>query len=301
MEYSKYTIKCVVVDEGATTCVVSLAYWKSLGAPTLFKSSNMLTSFDGHSFYPHSILPAFLVQLGGNTVEVEVEVVDAPHDYNSLLGHNWTYAMIIIMSSIFCTLCFPHEGNIVMIDQLSFAYSSPNASLGLSIPVIDNSQMETKNIGVRMYSSLMGTFDFSASSHHVYSMYSRLVSIGRSIPFCTSYFSDPWTLPSPNLSFQGRSHAGMTMPLSATDIVYQVVLNSSADPNLIPSPMDEEDLVSMSVWATSLTCSHDFLDGNFPSDEAIIEAMNGSNKPWDDMHHRSYFLPKLERIEQDDF
>jgi hypothetical protein len=36
-------------------------------------------------------------------------------------------------------------------------------------------------------------------------------------------------------------------------------------------------------------------------DEAIIEAMNGSEKPWDDMHHRSYFLPELASIKQDDF
>jgi hypothetical protein len=33
----------------------------------------------------------------------------------------------------------------------------------------------------------------------------------------------------------------------------------------------------------------------------FIEAMNVSNKPWDDMHHRSYFLLELARIEQDDF
>jgi hypothetical protein len=29
--------------------------------------------------------------------------------------------------------------------------------------------------------------------------------------------------------------------------------------------------------------------------------MNGSEKPWDDMHHCSYFLPELAIIEQDDF
>jgi hypothetical protein len=29
--------------------------------------------------------------------------------------------------------------------------------------------------------------------------------------------------------------------------------------------------------------------------------MNGSDGLWDDMHHRSYFLPQLARIEQDDF
>jgi hypothetical protein len=88
VEYSKYTIKRAVIDEGVATCVMSLAYWKSLGSPTLSKSSNMLTSFHEHSFRPHGILPAFPVQLGGNTVEVEVEVVDAPLDYNLLLGRN---------------------------------------------------------------------------------------------------------------------------------------------------------------------------------------------------------------------
>jgi hypothetical protein len=200
VEYSKYTIKHVVFDEGVATCVMSLICWKALISPTLSKSSNMLTYFENHSFHPHDILPTFPVQLGGKTVEVEVEVVDAPLDYNLLLGCNWTYAMIAIVSSVFCTLCFPHEGNIVTIDQLSFACSSPNASIGPSIPVIDNSQPTTKNISVRMYYSLMGTFNFMTSSHHIYAMSSRPASIGRSIPFCTSYFSDPWTLPSSTTS-----------------------------------------------------------------------------------------------------
>jgi hypothetical protein len=145
-------------------------------------------------------------------------VVDAPLDYNLLLGHNWTYSMIVGMSSIFCTLCFPHEGKIVIIYQLSFACINPNASLGLSILVIDNSQPTTENIGFRMYSSVMGTFNFSAPIHHVYSMFSRPVSIGRSIPFCTSYFSDPWTIPSSTSSCEVQSHARMAMPLSVEEI-----------------------------------------------------------------------------------
>ena len=82
VEYSKYTIKRVVIDEGVATCVMSLVCWKALDSPTLSRLSNMLTTFDSHSFHPHSILPAFLVQLGGKMVEVEVEVVDAPLDYN---------------------------------------------------------------------------------------------------------------------------------------------------------------------------------------------------------------------------
>jgi hypothetical protein len=151
MEYSKYTIKQEIVDEGATTCVMSLSCWKDIGSPNLSKSLTMLTAFDSHSFRPPGILPAFPIQLGGKMVEVELEVVDAPLDYNLLLGCNWTYDMVVVVSSVFRTLCFPHQGEIVMIDQLSFAYSSPSASVGLSIPVIENFQSTTENIGVGMY------------------------------------------------------------------------------------------------------------------------------------------------------
>jgi hypothetical protein len=93
----------------------------------------------------------------------------------------------------------------------------------------------------------------------------------------------------------------MAIPLSATEIAYQDVLDSSIDPNRVTSQTDEEDLVLDPMWATSSSCSHDYLDETLPSDEAIVEAMNGSDRPWDDMHHRSYFLPDLARIEQDDF
>jgi hypothetical protein len=38
-----------------------------------------------------------------------------------------------------------------------------------------------------------------------------------------------------------------------------------------------------------------------PSDEAVIEAMTSPDKPWEDLHHRSYFLPELSRIEAGEF
>ena len=46
----------------------------------------MLKAFDGHVFKLHGIVPAFPVMLGGKSMTVEVEVVDAPIDYNLLLG-----------------------------------------------------------------------------------------------------------------------------------------------------------------------------------------------------------------------
>jgi hypothetical protein len=43
------------------------------------------------------------------------------------------------------------------------------------------------------------------------------------------------------------------------------------------------------------------LDLVFPFDEVILEAMTGPDRPWDDLHHKSYFLPELKRIEAGEF
>jgi hypothetical protein len=83
--------------------------------------------------------------------------------------------------------------------------------------------------------------------------------------------------------------------------VYQAILDATADPDPSSSRTDEVDLVLEPIWATQSSCSHDFLDDTLPSDEAILEAMSGPDRPWDDMHHRSYFLPELVKIEHDDF
>jgi hypothetical protein len=49
----------------------------------------MLKVFDSHSFKPHGIIIDFIVKLGVKTISIEVEVVDAPLDYNILLGISW--------------------------------------------------------------------------------------------------------------------------------------------------------------------------------------------------------------------
>jgi hypothetical protein len=82
-------------------CVMSLACWKAIGQPALSPSPTLLTAFDDHSFRPHGIAPSFPVQLGGKTMCVKVEVVDAPLDYNLLLGWSWTYAMQAVVATVF--------------------------------------------------------------------------------------------------------------------------------------------------------------------------------------------------------
>ena len=89
-------------------------------------------------------------------------MVDAPLDYNILLGRNWMYSMQAVASSLFRVICFLFNGKIVTIYQKSFHNPSLNSSSGASILIIDHSQPATENMGVGMYPSLMGTFSCPA-------------------------------------------------------------------------------------------------------------------------------------------
>ena len=132
--------KHIVIDEGIAASMMSLSCWKGLGSPKLSKSATMLTAFDGRSFQLHGIVPSHKVCLGGKTVAIEVEVVDAPLDYNLLLGKNWMCIMQSRASSLFQVACFPFSGKIFTIDQTSFKNMSVTTSSGASIPIIDHSQ-----------------------------------------------------------------------------------------------------------------------------------------------------------------
>ena len=55
------------------------------------------------------------------------------------------------------------------------------------------------------------------------------------------------------------------------------------------------------AWAVESSHTHGCLDSVFSSDEAIIEAMSGVEPHWEELYHRSYFLPELDRLECEDF
>ena len=64
---------------------MSLPCWKAIGYPELAQSPTTFKAFNGRSFTPYRILRNLPIELGGKTVNVEVEVIDAPLDYNLLL------------------------------------------------------------------------------------------------------------------------------------------------------------------------------------------------------------------------
>jgi hypothetical protein len=75
----------MVVDEGASTCIMSFSCWKAISSPPLTESQNTLRAFNGSGLKPYGVLSSFPVTLEGKTVQIEVEVFDTPLDYNLLL------------------------------------------------------------------------------------------------------------------------------------------------------------------------------------------------------------------------
>ena len=139
--------------------VMSISCWKAIGSPSVVPSTTLLTTFDGHSHRPHGIFLAFPICVGGKFVNTEVKKVDENLDYNLLLGKNWIYEMDVIASSLFRILCFPHEGRIVTVDQMNYSPIDPNASSNSTIPLVNDTKKPVENLGVQIYTSLMGTFD----------------------------------------------------------------------------------------------------------------------------------------------
>jgi hypothetical protein len=148
----------IVVDEGASTCVMYLACWKAINQPIFSMSPTLLIAFDGLSFQPHGIIPSFPMQLGEKTMCVKVEVVNASLDYNILLGWSCTYSMQAMVTTVFWVLLFPHEGQIVTIDHLSFSRLDPSSGVS-TVPTIYNPQPNIINVGVGLFPPSMGTFD----------------------------------------------------------------------------------------------------------------------------------------------
>ena len=77
-------IHWILIDEGASTCIMFVSCWKSIGSQPLNQPPNTLEAIDGKG--SRLILTNFPITLEGKTIDLEVEVVDANLNYNLLLG-----------------------------------------------------------------------------------------------------------------------------------------------------------------------------------------------------------------------
>ena len=109
-----------IVDKGAYVSILSSTTWKDLGSPQLVPAIDQILAFNRRPTAPLGTLPYFPITLGGKTVCIDVMVVQGPLDFNLLLGHDYVYYMKAVVSTLFRVMHFPHDGNIVTVDQLSF-------------------------------------------------------------------------------------------------------------------------------------------------------------------------------------
>ena len=130
-----------------------------------------------------------------------------------------------------------------------------------TVPLVDQVKPATESLGAGMYASLMGTFDLLAPINYIGS-----TSVGKSIATVVDR-TDPWVLPSPHEP---------EVPLSAVELAYQYITQTTVDP--VPDPLtvsEELEEVYFPAWEENYLHSIDFLDMVLPSDEAVVEAMCG--------------------------
>ena len=103
----------------------------------------------------------------------------------------------------------------------------------------------------------------------------------------------PWVLP---------SRHEPKVPLLAVEVAYQAIIHTIVDPIPVPLIVSKKPkLTYFLTWAENSFHSRDCLDMVLPSDEAILEAMCEQDKICEYLHHRSYFLPELSRIKNQEF
>jgi hypothetical protein len=260
-----------VIDQGASTCVMSFSCWKAIGSPLLNESQNTLRAFNGSGFKPYGVLPSLPVTLEGKTVQVEVKVFDTPLDYNLLLGRSWVDSMRAVVSTLFCVVQFPHQGKVVTVDQLAFFNADTHVG---NIPFIAKTPPGYENVGVGLLkdSSLMGTFPIPPPPDLPRSFIASINMIS-TVPHELSVSVDPWIVP----DLGDHVRFSNVMPLSPVESAYQAIQST-----------------------TPITSSFDKLSPNpfrviFPTDEMIMSIMEDT--PWDDGHHHSILFLEQQTLE----
>jgi hypothetical protein len=71
------TIHRCIIDEGASTCIMSKTVWQKLGSPELIPFAITLRAYDGRPSSPKGLFQNVPVELRGKTILIDIEVIDA--------------------------------------------------------------------------------------------------------------------------------------------------------------------------------------------------------------------------------
>jgi hypothetical protein len=130
--------------------------------------------------------------------------------------------MIVVASSVFQCVQFPHQGKIVIVDQLDFCTTDAHVPATDNIPFLGDHMITYESVGVGLlkYYSLMGTFPtpLPPTTHHI-----ATIDMISTMAYQYLESSDPWIVPCP-LEFDALSD---TMPLSPAKTSYVSIPSAS--------------------------------------------------------------------------
>jgi hypothetical protein len=135
VKFNSAIINLCIVDEGASTSILSSSSWQSLGSPKIVSAISELLDFDRRPTECMGCIPQLHITLGGNTILVNILVVSEPLGFNMILGCDYVYAMNVVVSTLFRVMHFPHKIGISTIDHLSYDNLHPHLDLAQVSPL----------------------------------------------------------------------------------------------------------------------------------------------------------------------
>jgi hypothetical protein len=180
--------------------------------------------------------------------------------------------MCAFVSTLFHVVCLPHQGKVVMVDQLAFFHSDAHTD---NVYFIAKPPLGYENVGVGLLkdSSLMGTFPIPPPD--VPHLFVASINMTSTSVHKTPMSYDPWIVP----NLDDHLCYGDQIPLSLVESTYQSIQSTT------PSTPSLGDL------------SPDPFRVIFPTNEMIMSIMSMEDTPWDNGHHHSILFLEQHTIE----
>jgi hypothetical protein len=215
------------------------------------------------------------------------------------LGCDYVYAMNAVVSTLFRVMHFPHNGSIVIIDQLASDNHHPNSMLFQDTP------LHVPSVHV----------DSTPPKVNYVVSYPRCSIVSEKEPV-RSCFPSRYLVPTIDpLVYAVGAWEPLLPPLGPSNLESpfesDLIVCRSSSPRACDSLLIDSTSLGQSLhhhmeyghftspFGTVNPCLHDFSNFELPSNESILEAMTTVSIPREDLHRVLCFLPFWETFQVD--